>query len=223
MRPCLLACALVALLATPCPAGLIVYTDRAAFEARGVAQQFEDFSEFGPSGALLPGNTTLGGVTYGVAAGGAAVYGPDSQAPLNPLVNMITNLGPVSVGGDVEPGHDLLGFDAGDLRTTAFTQEMTIGTNLAVYTFPVFGLPDARVRPPQFYGFEATGPGEEITTFFIHDVGGVSEARPAVTNVTLGSTALPEPGTLALLGSGLALLAVRGRCSLRWLASRLWR
>jgi hypothetical protein len=151
MRHPLLACALLACCATPAHAGLIVYTNRAAFEARGPAQQFEDFSEFGPAGMLFPlQGTTLGGVTY-ARPNSAVVYGSDSPAPYNPLVNMITDFGPNSVGGTVEPGHDLLGFDAGNLHTTAFMQEIMIGTNLALYTFPTFGLPDARVvTPPGF-------------------------------------------------------------------------
>jgi hypothetical protein len=137
---------------------------------------------------------------------------------------VITDFGTgTSVGGRVEPGHDLLAFDAGNVRATQPTQTITIVTNLGFYSFNIPGLPNARALPLRFYGFEVDGPGEYITIFNIRDFGGSSEGQPAVTNVTLGSTALPEPGTLALLGSALALLAVRGRCNLRWLASRRWR
>ena len=89
---------------------------------------------------------------------------------------------------------------------------LIIGPSTAPFLFEVDdGIP-ADSNPYQFTGFstgyDTIGPGE---TYFVFPARGMDAGFDGILNVTVEGTAVPEPGSLALLAAGLSALPGRRR------------
>ncbi|RSZ59848.1 PEP-CTERM sorting domain-containing protein [Massilia atriviolacea] len=197
-------------------AGVLRIGQRGALAQAGQIVQTSNFDDFG-AGYHFPGSGfTRGGVTYnsdenlivGSGAGAGAGIGIGTTRPVmsneywSPIIASIASI--ASIGAEVR--YDLFGFDA---AVSGGSVEVLVATNLGSYRFDGIALADG-LAGLDFLGFQATG-GEYFTGFELRSMG--EGYLAGITNVALGSAraAVPEPGALALLLLGLALLAARVR------------
>lgn len=93
----------------------------------------------------------------------------------------------------------MLAFELGTLLGADSTISLVLTTNLTTYPPVTLSITDVSAGMT-FFGYVATGAGEYFTGFTLD--GGA----PAITNVTLGNTAVPEPTTYLLLCISLGIV-----------------
>lgn len=181
---------------------MTVYTDRSAFESRGLIVHDYGFQEF-DSNALtfLPNPHTQAGVTYNT--GDNLVVGSGVE-PYRPISNVFCSnlLGPIRGEVQTGPAFDMLGMDLGYLAG-ASTIDLTVSTNTGDCFYGSLAVPPAG-QGLDFRGFVA-GAGEYFTAFTIaaNDDG----SAPVIDNVTLGNayaSPIPEPLTMLTLAAAAA-------------------
>lgn len=206
----LLVCALALVLApSAANAGVITFADRATFEATGTIAENYGFEDFPANDFTYPPNPwTTHGVTY--TTGDNIVVG--SNTVYDPISNVFTYNFWSPVSGTIGGSYNMFGFDLAMIGASS-PVTLQIFTNSGTYSYAGLLVPNASVAQ-DFYGFSATG-GEHFTGFNLSSLVGNGSA-PVIDNVTLGTTreitAVPEPASMVLLGTGVAgLIAQRRR------------
>lgn len=198
------------LAALPASASVTTYTNSAAFAAAATGLTVETYAT-GTSGQAIPGGSTFNGLTYAFATGSnpfATLLG----GVLTPNFNSVSGL---SLGGTQSTGQDF--FFGGNTVTVTFPVAVTavgvlfnVNLNSGNYTL-------------------SSGVGSVSNNSSVYDTGtfvfdGLISTTP-FTSVTLASTnallgsfnipeieflaqAVPEPGSVALLGLGAAIMAL---------------
>src|ERR1700682_4375421 len=182
------------------------YTDVLSFDAAVLPPSNYNFEGIAPIGSFSPGDVTVGGATF--TAGGGFDYVIDSTAPF-------ANYGASFFSGQsgnpgVDPsevvctlsGSTAIGFTYGDNADAAlaFTVTLSTGDSFALTT-PLNNGVDTG-----FVGFVSDTPITSVTfadNGSSFDVINFAESAPA--------TSVPEPGTLALMATGLLGMALLGR------------
>ncbi len=185
--------------ATSMQAGIVMYTDQAAFDAQGTVRYDTLFScEMQYCGVSNP--YTIGGVTYINEYSDLVIIGTSSTwRPVAPL--LIGWSGSGTWAFIEQPlTYNMVGFSLGSHGENESAM-IDVETNLGRYHFDWELSPDSAHRL-QFYGFIA-GPGEYFEFFSIWNF---YEHAEGITNVELGST-VPEPSTVLMLGSGALAIA----------------
>jgi hypothetical protein len=198
---------LVLLVSLQASAGVVLFANRASFNALGTIAYNSNFDDF--QGAIdYPGDKfTRGDVTY---TSSRNVIFSDCTFSISCARSVIANdnFTPVTgtIGTDAHH-YNLFGFN---LAATGGFVNFTVTTNLANYTYIGKSVPNGDPAFA-FEGFQATGPGEYFTGFRIDTA---DDALSGLTDVAVGldrpPVNVPEPGTLALMGLAMAgLVRVR--------------
>lgn len=181
-------------------ASITTYSNLATFNAQGTIVYNTDFSSC-PVGYCSPGDPyTIGGVTYTTGTNLIVGLGTGYGNSVPVFVNDFWTPLPASI--ETSPTHDMLGFLLGSLGGTS-PMEITVYTNLTSYSWTGVSVPNVNTGL-QFLGCVTSG--EYLTAFKIASVNGQGYA-PAITNVEIGDSTVPEPGTFVMLGSGVLALA----------------
>jgi len=189
-------------------AALVVYADLTTFSAQGTITNTYGFDDW-PTGQINFRETpyTAHGVTY--TSSHNEILG--SFSGFGNISNMIANANLTPLTGTIAGTSDMLAFDLGvflPFGNTLDPVSFTITTNLQPYGF-IVNAPDVRSQVVAFFGFTA-GAGEHFTGFSFSSQGS-DQNGSALDNVTLGTTQVPEPSTLALFGAGLVGLGAMRR------------
>lgn len=183
-------------------AGIILINDEAIFQNAGIANIVSDFEEFGTSEFSEPSDPYLqGGISYS-SADNLVLGGSNSIYDTNGT-NMLTNNFWNPIEGTFYQNFSLFGFDAGWSNSDDNGSRITIGTNIDTYVFDVdFDVASSSA----FYGFIASD-DEFFISFEI--TSNVYNALVSIDNVTVGTSAIPEPSTLAIFALAIMGLAPR--------------
>ena len=185
------------------------YTDVLSFDAAVLPPSNYNFEGIAPAGSFSPGDVTVGGATF--TAGGGFDYVVDGTVPGTFGANYGASFFSGQSGNPgVDPsevvctlaGVTALGFTYGDYADAAlaFTVTLSTGDSFALTT-PLNNGVDTG-----FVGFVSDTPITSVTfadNGSAFDVINFSESAPA--------TSVPEPGTLALMATGLLGMALLGR------------
>jgi hypothetical protein len=205
-----LLCGAFVMLVGPVRADLVVYTNRATFDAQGTIQFNSDFDDFG-SGFSNPGDPfTRGGVTY--TSGANLVVG--TATGYAPIRNVITFNGWTPFTGTVDntAEYSMFGFDFGSGGRTD-PIDVVITTNLGSYSYNDIVVPNVN-QGLAFRGFTTDQANEFITGFSLATT--ATGAFPGMTEVSVGLlSAVPAPAGVILAGVGVA-----GLGGLSWLRRR---
>ncbi|MES2263781.1 MAG: PEP-CTERM sorting domain-containing protein [Pseudomonadota bacterium] len=187
-------------------AGVVTIASRSAFNAQGQIAYNSNFDDFG-RGFHYPGyGFTRGDVSY--VSDENLVVGAGTRLSVGASRAVMTNEYWSPLVAEIAGGtlYTLLGFDA---AVTSGLVSVTVDTNRGSYQFGGVSLPNG-ASSFGFQGFGTTDAGEYFTGFRI-DTQGLNYLA-GVTNVAVGTARVPEPGSIALLLAGLAMLGtVRGR------------
>ena len=189
-------------------AGVLRVGQRSDLAQAGRILQTSNFDDFG-AGFHFPGSGfTRGGVQYNSDEN--LVVGAGTGLSIGQARPVMSNEYWSPIAGSIVAGvpSTLFGFDA---AVSGGKVDVIVATNLGSYQFDGIALRDGAAGL-DFLGFLATG-GEYFTGFELRSMG--EGYLAGITNVALGSasTAVSEPGGMALLLVGLGLLAGRVR---RW-------
>jgi hypothetical protein len=192
--------------ALPASAAVIVFNDRAAFEAAAANIAYNsNFDDFSPRFSFPGDPFYRGGVTY--TSGGNVIVGTGTIH--DPIQNAIFFLHWTPLTGDIDSGYTLFGFDLAQILSGpdyGAVIAIEIHTSAGqTFVYPANNVPLAS-EAFQFWGFALTG-GQYFSSFSITapDIWWA----PGITNVTLG-TYVPEPSSMALMLIGLGGLAAAG-------------
>jgi PEP-CTERM motif len=189
-----LALTLVAFGAATASAQVTEYTDQAAFNAATTGLTTYNFEGIAPAGSFVPGDVTIGGVTFTGGSGldfaidanaGLGQYGASffSGQSFNPGVDpseVVCTLSGASAFGFVYA-------DYADAGGTPFTVSLSDGSSFTLTTPFDAGLETG------FVGFLSSTP---ITSVKFDDAG-------AAFDVIQFARSVPEPGPLVLMATGL--------------------
>ncbi|MDP3540398.1 MAG: PEP-CTERM sorting domain-containing protein [Azonexus sp.] len=183
---------------------MVLTNNKAAFQSSGTASVVSNFEEFSKTGFSYPGDPFLqGGISYNNTNN--LILGSSGTGYTTNGTNMLVNNYWNPVKGTFYQNFSLFGFAAGWSSSDDNGTVITIETNLNTYAFNV----DFDVASSSdFYGFIADT-NEFFTGFNI--TSNFSNALNAIDDVmvgTAGTTSVPEPGTMALLGLALAGLGL---------------
>jgi hypothetical protein len=196
-----LALALLALNAATASAQVTEYTDEAAFNAAATGLTSYNFEGIAPAGTYVPGDVTVGGVTF--TGGGGADYVFDANSTYANYGASFFSGFSSSVGANPAEvvctlaGATALGFTFGDLAegSTAFSASLSDGSFFLLSTPLNPGFDTGFVGfissvPITSVTFDNSGTAFDVISFAEH-----SGARP-----------VPEPGSLTLMATGLLCL-----------------
>jgi hypothetical protein len=191
----------------PVSAGVIQIGSQAALEALGTIVQTTTFDSFGTLYSYPGSPYTVGDLSF-VAGGENLVVGTGTG--YSPVRNILTDNYPFAGTTVVVANtYDLFAFNVGAL-SNAGNNLFTVTTNLSTYAF-LLSVSNAS-QSLTFIGFQA-GPGEYFTSVAWSGSASVPYTVGA-TDVQVG-TAVPEPVTLLLFGTGLAAAGNRRRLKKR--------
>lgn len=174
---------------------VVTVGSQASFSALGTVVQNTNWDSYG-TGWTYPGNSfVVGDLTF--VQGGTNLIGGSAYGMVR---NLLTDDNVRGTTALVANTYDLFAFSAGNFLDAA-ASNFFVTTNLGSYSFsevvPIY----ANGGSLSFIGF-AADPGEYFTS-----VAWYGNGATGVTDIQLGSANVPEPGSLALLGLGLAGLA----------------
>jgi hypothetical protein len=193
-----------ATLATPARADIILYNNRAAFNAATTGATTFNFDGLAPINSFTffgAGPVTVDGVSF-TTAGNSNIFaiGRDFAGGLFAFdaanVVLQDNTMPSNFTATLPPGTTAFGVDLGSQATITGTGTLTLASG-GVFNFPIT-IPG---RPGlEFLGVTSTEP---IASFTV----ATGDFGLSFADVTLAQTNIPEPSSLALLGLGIAALA----------------
>lgn len=194
-------------------ADLVIYTDRAAFNAAVTGLRTVTFQAPSPTTFTYnptPPGLTLSGVNFNITNplpnDGVNVTGRDYPGVAYPTDFLVPAFSPnrtsTQLAITLPPGGaTAIGFDYGSFANnpSPFTFALSTGESFTMTPVPFDNL--------SFLGFTSTSP---VTSLTIIDSRSASEEVPVLGDFSFGTAAaaVPEPASLALLGLGVAALAV---------------
>jgi hypothetical protein len=201
-------------------AGLVFYTNKAAFDAAVTGLQTVTFQGIAPSptgftGFFTPPGLTVSGVNFNIAnalPGDALnVTGKDfylaSAGVAYPADFLIPSVSPQGRVGTqlaitLPNGATAIGLDYGSFNGTPFTFTLSTGDSFTTTPVTFFNGQES------FLGFISTSP---ITSLTISVPGPSANEAIVLGDISFGTAVIPEPSTLALFTFAVTGLACRWR------------
>lgn len=179
-------------------ASLITYSDRTSFESAAGVVSSEDFESFVVDTAFHTGSLNLGDFSISMVGTPSTSYNFIDVVPLASAESNVNGSNHMRIFTDNSPLSNLI--FTFDTAITAFGSDFTsfndsIQRTQLVIDSEILSVP---INPGSFFGFTSDVAFTSITfQGLANDVYGMD-------NVTYSAASVPEPGSLVLLGLGLA-------------------